>query len=117
MDEMKSEESLSPSLPKKNGNGITSSDSSSSKAMKKTKKKEIKRFLKAELKKEISPLIIGSIAMLCSTVSNQGMLYLFVKYEDINVLLAVCSISLHFLVLLFLYYFFCSCPTSSWKST
>lgn len=46
--------------------------SESTKAKRKKKKGDIKRLIKAELKKEMKPLIVGSIAMLCSTVSNQG---------------------------------------------
>ena len=46
---------------------------------KKTRKDDIKRLLKSELKREMKPLFIGSLAMLCSTASNQGtsMYYLY----------------------------------------
>ncbi len=54
------------------------------KAKREKKKKEIKRFLRAELKKEIKPLFVGSVAMVCSALSNQG--------ENIFILLYVsCS--------------------------
>ncbi len=44
------------------------------KVQKKLKKEAVKRMLRDELKKEMKPLFLGSIAMLCSTASNQGTL-------------------------------------------
>lgn len=62
-----------------------SGSSKAKKDMKAMKKKEdIKRFLKAELKKEIKPLFVGSIAMVCSALSNQAVPRLMGKVLDQN---------------------------------
>jgi ABC-type multidrug transport system fused ATPase/permease subunit len=62
----------------------SSSSSSKDKARKKMKKDEIKKFLKAELKKELKPMIIGGIAMICSTASNSAVPRLLGKVLDKN---------------------------------
>ena len=66
--------STSSTSPKKKDHGKRR-NSKIEKLQKKIKKEAIKRLLKDELKKEMRPLILGSIAMLFSTASNQGMNY------------------------------------------
>ena len=51
---------------------INKEKSSKKSSSAKKRKDDIKKLLKAELKKEMKPLFIGSLAMLCSTASNQG---------------------------------------------
>ncbi len=80
---------------------------------KKIKKEAIKRLLKDELKKEMRPLVVGSVAMLLSTASNQGMMMILTHYDDLISfhLMHTCIYSLIFLhqPILFVYCFCCCC--------
>mmetsp|Transcript_8391 Transcript_8391/g.9219 ORF Transcript_8391/g.9219 Transcript_8391/m.9219 type:complete len:688 (+) Transcript_8391:103-2166(+) len=71
-----SSEEAPPATKQKEDNSMKSND--------RARKEAIKNRLKSELKKEMKPLLLGSLAMICSAASNQAVPRLLGKVLDQN---------------------------------